>query len=130
MQKWALDNADKMSVYAGRTYSQVGHAAWRAANREYAQNYHLVERYGITVEQWFEIFEWQDHKCACCGREADDDLGKLWQVDHDHDTKQIRGIICAKCNRLIGQLGDKATLVVTYADKILNYLANSGDVVS
>lgn len=38
-----------------------------------------------------------DNKCECCGREDNHLI-----IDHDHDSFKIRGMICARCNSLIG----------------------------
>lgn len=46
----------------------------------------------------------QSDRCACC--DSAEPGARGWQVDHDHDTKAIRGICCGKCNRGLGLLGD------------------------
>ena len=44
-------------------------------------------------------------KCDCCGDEKPG--GRFgWNVDHDHVTGHIRGILCHCCNTAIGKLGD------------------------
>ncbi len=61
---------------------------------------HLERTYGITIEQYDELLERQDGLCGIC-REAN----KL-VVDHDHQTGAVRGLLCDKCNRSLGGLGD------------------------
>lgn len=39
--------------------------------------------------------------CECCQQ-----VPVKWCLDHDHNTGEIRGWICTKCNLGIGQLGD------------------------
>ena len=130
VEQWRAANPEKMALYKSRasTYSQVGHRAWVDANPDRLRSSKLLERYGIDSDQWSAIFEWQDFKCACCGEASEDAKPRQWQVDHNHETHQLRGILCARCNRLLGQLGDTARAVHDYASKILQYLANSGDV--
>jgi hypothetical protein len=43
----------------------------------------------------------QDGRCAICGSA----LEQL-HVDHDHETGEIRGLLCSNCNVAISQLGD------------------------
>jgi len=47
-----------------------------------------------------------DGKCEICGN-AEEGLC----VDHCHETGQIRGVLCRRCNRAIGQLGDNLEAV-------------------
>lgn len=69
----------------------------------YQQDWALRKKYGITLNEWLAMVDAADGKCEICG-EAEDTLC----VDHDHDTGQVRGVLCRKCNRSIGQLGDTA----------------------
>lgn len=87
----------------------------------------MWQLYGLTLEQWDTMFEAQGRRCACCG--ATSPGSKLgWHVDHVHGTKEIRGIVCLKCNQILGSLGDDATSVVYSTQTLLAYLARTGDV--
>jgi hypothetical protein len=67
----------------------------------------LRSKYGLSVDDWNEIFEGQDKKCAICA--SDTPAGKRgWFVDHCHDTGLVRGILCTRCNSLIGAAKDSA----------------------
>ncbi len=59
------------------------------------QNY--KSNFGITIEQYDELLEKQDHKCAVC-HTHEDDLSKRLAIDHDDVTNEIRGLLCNKCN--------------------------------
>ena len=60
----------------------------------------LKNRYGITEQQYNEIWELQGKKCAACL--AAETKGNGWNLDHDHVTKKVRGILCHHCNMTIG----------------------------
>jgi len=60
----------------------------------------LKRIYGITLEDWNLWFEKQKGRCAICGVEAE------LCVDHCHVTSRVRGLLCHKCNKGIGLLGD------------------------
>ena len=46
----------------------------------------------------------QNDRCAICGiQEADAPKGRL-HLDHDHQTREIRGLLCGRCNIGIGHV--------------------------
>lgn len=51
--------------------------------------------YGITPEQYAEIFRRQGGKCAVC-RATPRTI--RFAVDHDHKSGEVRGILCKRCN--------------------------------
>jgi len=63
----------------------------------------LENKYGITIKEYNTLLDAQDGVCAICSA-ADN---KKLSVDHDHDTGEVRGLLCHKCNSGIGLLGDK-----------------------
>lgn len=60
----------------------------------------LRNKYGITVEQYDEMFARQDGLCAICERPTKS--GRLLSVDHDHETGRVRALLCQGCNRGLG----------------------------
>lgn len=83
----------------------------------------LQRKFGITPEEYDEIFDAQNGKCLICGREMKratryKDAGV---VDHDHVTGKIRGILHNNCNRALGLLGDDLNTILG----AFIYLANN-----
>lgn len=65
----------------------------------------LMNRYGIGVDEYDKMFSEQSGVCAICGKgeTAANQYGiKRLAVDHDHKTQQIRGLLCHKCNLMLG----------------------------
>lgn len=77
-------------------------------NREDARayDYRLKKHYGITTEQKKQMFEQQGHCCAICKSKSSGRLIKgkeaVWNIDHDHETGKVRGILCIHCNTALG----------------------------
>ncbi len=72
----------------------------------YYRGKHLEYKYNMTHEDYEAMLEQQDHKCAVCGiSEVHAENSRLC-VDHDHNTGQVRGLLCKKCNQAIGLLQD------------------------
>ena len=77
----------------------------------------LMRQYGITMEQYNDIYNQQEGCCAICGIHQND-LKYTLHVDHDHTTGMVRGLLCKKCNTGIGQFSDSSDLLKL----ALNYL--------
>jgi hypothetical protein len=94
--------------------------AWRAANRDsynekerarYARtptkwSGHLKRRYGIDSVEYAERLKAQNGCCAICKASAAA-LAETLAVDHDHATGKVRGLLCAKCNQMLGCARDR-----------------------
>ena len=72
--------------------------------QSWSSEQYLWRTYQLSHDRFEQIFTEQSRRCACC---QNTDPGEAsWHIDHDHQTGLIRGILCAKCNTGIGQLGD------------------------
>jgi hypothetical protein len=71
----------------------------------------LLKRYGISFAEFESMLDNQDHKCEICGHHLC--LGGtkafLPNIDHDHRTGKIRGLLCNGCNIGLGGFRDKAS---------------------
>lgn len=61
--------------------------------------------YGIEPEEFAALLDAQGGVCAIC-RGPRNGPGDRLHVDHCHDTKKVRGLLCAKCNTAVGLLND------------------------
>lgn len=81
----------------------------------FAWEYGLRSKFNLTPDEYFDLLEQQEGVCAICGK---DELGRRLAVDHCHETKAVRGLLCRKCNMGIGLLGDDPEIL----QKALRYL--------
>lgn len=72
-------------------------------NYEEDKNRKLQRAYGISYQQYLEMLDAQDGKCAICGTE-DTGKRKAFAVDHCHECGEVRGLLCSNCNTGIGNL--------------------------
>jgi len=66
--------------------------------------------FGITVEQYEALNTAQGGVCKICGGTETGRLGYLY-VDHCHDSKVIRGLLCRACNHAIGLMRDDPAIL-------------------
>lgn len=75
---------------------------------------YLKRSYGITLADYTKMLEQQEHKCAICdgpGFKMKGQHNVLLVVDHDHETGDVRGLLCHNCNRALGLLQDSTKVV-------------------
>lgn len=74
--------------------------------------------YGITFEQYEEMWERQGRACALCTTPlvlaggAGQKRSGIANVDHCHATGKVRGLLCHKCNRGLGLFKDNPAVLV------------------
>jgi hypothetical protein len=81
------------------------------------QNYFetfLRKKYGMTLRDFQDMYEHQDFRCAICGerdRIQDQSKRKRLSIDHDHETGKVRGLLCQRCNVMIGMARDNPDIL-------------------
>lgn len=81
---------------------------YRTKNREKGFFSRLKRLYGLTREEYFNLLNTQNNKCAICFTEKISGKSRL-AIDHDHTTGKVRGLLCNQCNRGLGYLRDDIT---------------------
>ena len=82
----------------------------------------LKYNYNLTEASYVALLVKQNGLCAICG--GINNSGRRFTalaVDHCHVTRRVRGLLCNRCNRVLGLFDDNATLL----EKALKYLAMS-----
>ena len=93
----------------GREVERASAYKRRLTNPDADKNRHYIRRYGISVEQYNELLKHHNGVCAICKQpeyvkstSAGNPVKRL-AVDHDHNTGQVRGLLCHSCNVMLGQ---------------------------
>jgi len=99
----------------------------RVKGRKYAKNhraerkeYYLKRLYGLSKDEFENIFHQQGKACAICGKK--DCNSKELHVDHDHASGAVRGILCSNCNTALGLIKDNPKIAQTMVDYLGNIL--------
>lgn len=110
--------ANKEKVAAGilrrkkaREADPILMAAWNRRKRSSM----LMQKYGITIDDYDRMLVEQKGGCAICSREP----GQIpLHVDHCHETNTVRGLLCHQCNWYLGTLEHDEVVVL----RLLSYL--------
>lgn len=81
-----------------------------------------ARRFGVTRAELITWIEQESKKgCAICGCSADQAPGR-WKgrlnIDHDHSSQKLRGLLCHNCNQGLGYFKDK----IEFLEKAILYL--------
>jgi hypothetical protein len=102
-----------------QTASPDGYTVWckscarehKQNNKEHIRNKDLLRKYGISHQDYLDMLNKQDGKCAVCGLPETQNIhGKLC-VDHNHETGKVRGLLCNPCNKALGLAMDSAEIL-------------------
>jgi hypothetical protein len=86
-----------------RASKRAAYRRWEKAHPEKAQRKERIRvcaKRGITPEDYAKLITAQEGRCALC-RSADPGR-RSWCIDHDHETQEVRGLLCWKCNLALG----------------------------
>ncbi len=132
-QAWYQKNKAKVIIVArkwrcrNRERTNENNRKWREKNKErhkLNQRKALCKRFGIEVKDYDELFSKQKGLCAICGKKETmiyQGAPRNLSIDHDHATGRVRGLLCQKCNIMLGGANDNIN-TLTKAIEYLNFI--------
>ena len=99
-------------------------ARYRKHHKETAQAINRKSWHKHTMRRAFErklggqtvyetLYAKQNGLCAICSQPETTGRYRTLSVDHCHSTEKVRGLLCNRCNRAIGLLGDDVSRLKT-----------------
>lgn len=61
----------------------------------------LWDCFKLTIEKWERLWEFQVGVCAICHMPSE---GRRLATDHDWITGEVRGLLCHRCNTILGKI--------------------------
>jgi hypothetical protein len=96
---------DKKHYEKNRQASRDRNKKWVKKNpekhKESQLRGNLKGKYGISLEEYEKKLIVQNGVCAICNQPPN---GRRLAVDHDHETDEVRGLLCDSCNFSLGLL--------------------------
>lgn len=105
---------------------------WNEKNPRRRKDLFLRTTYNITLEAYEERLQNQNDECKTCYSGSPGAGHTYFSVDHDHSCcpgkrscgKCIRGLLCSRCNLVLGPLNDDPVLLRSLADYIEEWRLN------
>ena len=72
---------------------------------------HIKRVYGVSKEYYNSLISKNKNKCGICGNTFTYKYPNKPCIDHNHETKKIRGLLCFKCNTAIGFFNDNSKVI-------------------
>lgn len=115
---WLEASIEKLPDESQKDYARRQRKAHKETNPGWYKQYSLKRSFGadFTFEQYAEMAEAQDNKCAIC-QQAETEMQrgvlKALCVDHDHTTGKVRGLLCTACNTGLGKFRDDPLILAS-----------------
>lgn len=93
----------------------VNYTQRQATQKLNMRRWRLQKTYGLSLESFNTLLESQGNRCAICQGVSE------FCVDHDHDTGQVRGILCQSCNRALGMMKDNPSIAQQAAEYLFKH---------
>lgn len=84
-----------------------------------SRQYELKKKYGLSLEAYNLLFVEQYGKCKICYRHQSE-LNRRLDIDHDHKTGKVRGLLCLRCNQLVGHIENNTSLILRRAKEYIH----------
>jgi len=91
------------------------------AKPKHYKRHDLKRNYKITIKDWEDMFAKQNGCCKICNNHQSA-LSRALDVDHNHSTGKVRGLLCHKCNRALGLFNEDLQRMQT----AIEYLKHGG----
>jgi hypothetical protein len=117
--KWMAENKDKVKKQQNK---------YDSTNKKrtlYRWKRYLYKNFNLTIEQYKKMFLEQNNTCLICKKHESrlaykKNIKAKLCVDHCHKTGKIRGLLCWRCNGLLGMAQDTIPIL----EEAINYLKN------
>src|SRR5262245_41793994 len=93
--------------------------------KEQTKRYSLKKLYSMGLLEYQRLYDNQLGVCAIC-EQPETAIGvhgeiRLLNVDHDHVTGKVRGLLCSNCNTALGLFRDEVRNLVSAIKYLLDH---------
>jgi hypothetical protein len=135
------DKKTKAYHEKNKEYYKEYRRAWVAKNRDYlnarargcpkkryrGRTYDLRKKYNLSREQLDSMIAECEGRCPCCKTIFGTLRESRPSVDHSHLTGKVRGVLCWRCNILIGHANDQPAILRACARYLKRFTSNDAE---
>lgn len=112
-KQYRMENSEKRKYNRQQPHirekNRIAHNKWKMNNFTKYKN-SVLKKFGITIDTYNKILISQENKCAICGK-SQDEFPRALSVDHNHVTGEVRGLLCVRCNTVLGNALDNIDIL-------------------
>lgn len=105
----------KLCPVCGQAVIGRSHNAKYCSKVCFARETNTKRKHGISHVEYDRMLDLQGGVCAICKSNKSGSRWESFNIDHDHETGQIRGLLCSSCNMGLGMFRDRADLLIEAA---------------
>ena len=106
---------------------------WQARNKDWvlqrnrkSNQRSSLAKLGMTVSDYDAMFSVQHGCCAICGKHQSD-LNRALAVDHNHQTGEVRALLCCPCNAALGVFKEESFLCRQAAQYLESFMEDENE---
>lgn len=111
-REWASRNREHLKRRA-RIYDRK--------NRKRVRELRLARVHRVPLGTYKTMLKQQRGQCAICKIHCSRCRSGVLEIDHDHETNRVRGLLCPLCNKGLGHFRDSSSRLFA----AIKYLANT-----
>jgi len=128
--EWKRNNRDRVKEWVREDKAKTPEKYRKWQSDHYKRNPSgyldrtIAGRLKVNIDSYKQMFVDQNNKCAICNQEEIRQFkGKQMRLclDHDHETGQIRQLLCHDCNTGIGKFKDTPELLLMAVDYLIKH---------
>ena len=116
-------NKNKVGIHGVHHYCRDCNSVQKKNSYNYVKSRKrgILNKYNLTFDEVESLYINQDKKCKICKTEHSSIYahGGLY-IDHCHTTGKVRGLLCSRCNVLLGNCNDNISIL----NSAIDYLSN------
>jgi hypothetical protein len=116
VKRWQQENKERLHEYR---------RGYRRRRKVEERNAYLPCTFGMSNADYDTLLAGQAGGCAICGKRP----GTIsLHVDHDHESGEVRGLLCVGCNNALGQFKDSVELLARASSYVFGDLVTFAEV--